>query len=270
MKLFLSNLKQGYGGLIAWSVLILIYALFAVWLYPTVHKSIADIIVYYNTLPEAMKAIVGMEGVDLNALEFSPELYITIEFMAVWPAILSFYAIFAGVGIAREAEHGTLELLLAQPISRFSVLMARLGTFLIGVLVIAGASLLGLILGGLIVNETINLTTMSMVLFTAMLLVIAIGSYTIFFACLFLEQRKAFLASGVLTALAYIINFIVPVLDPAFKWLRNLSLFYYFKPEPIVRTGLLDGAAIIIYASTAIINLLAAIFIFQRRDISAS
>jgi ABC-2 type transport system permease protein len=260
---------MGRGGLIAWSGLILLYALFAVWLYPTVHKSITDIIVYYNTLPEALKAMVGIEGVDLNAIDFSLELYVTIEFVSMLPAILSFYAIFSGVGIAREAERGTLELLLAQPVRRFQVLLNRLGTFLAGMLVISGASLLGLFFGGLIVDEPINMTQMSLVLFTAFLLVVAVGSYTFFFTCLFLEPRKALLTSGVLTASAYIINFIVPVLDPAFKWLRNLSLFYYFKPEPIVRTTALDSTAIIIYALIAIISLAAALFIFQRRDISA-
>ena len=268
LRLFLSNLKMGRGGLIAWTGLILLYALFAVSLYPTVHKGIADIIVYYNTLPEALKAMVGLEGVNLEALNFSPELYVTIEFMSMWPLILSFYAIFSGVNIAREAERGTLEMLMAQPVRRFQVVASRFSVFLVGMLAISGASLLGIIFGSLIINESISLSQMSLVLLTAFLLVLAVGSYTFFFACLFLEPRKALITSGVITASTYIINFIIPLLDPAFKWLRNLSLFYYFKPEPIIRTSSLDGTAIIVYASVAIISLAGALLIFQRRDLT--
>lgn len=164
MRLFLSNIKLGRGGLITWACLILLYGLFAVYLFPVVSKSTMDYIKYISALPEAMRTAVGLGNTDISSLAFTADTYVAIEFLMFWPIIVCFYAIFAGVGIAREAERGTLELLMAQPIGRNRVLMTKYAALLTGVLVISLASWLGVALGIPLVHESINLAYQALAL----------------------------------------------------------------------------------------------------------
>ena len=68
---------------------------------------------------------------------------------------------------------------------------------------------------------------------------------------------------------SYILNFMVPILDPSISWLRNLSLFYYYQPQEIISSGSLNGTAVIVYATVAVVCFIAALMVFQRRDITA-
>ncbi len=68
---------------------------------------------------------------------------------------------------------------------------------------------------------------------------------------------------------SYILNFIVPILDPSVSWLRNLSVFYYYQPQEIISSASLNGTAVAVYATVAVVGFVAALAVFQRRDISA-
>jgi ABC-2 type transport system permease protein len=210
----------------------------------------------------------GLGNLDIESLSFSLDTFVAVEFLMFWPLMLVFYAIFAGVNLSREAERGTLDLLLAQPVSRTRVLMSRTGALIVGVLVIAAASLAGIVLGlPLIDKATINLQNQSLALLTGALLVLAVGAYTLLFSVVFLSPRKALLAAGGLTAVMYIINFIVPVLSPGLMWLRNVSFFYHYNAVEVARTGQLNWTAIAIYGAVFVVSLLAAVVVFKRRNI---
>ena len=268
MKLFLSNLKIGRGGLIAWSLLILIYGLFSVYMYPTVAGSTMDYIGYIASLPESMRAAMGLGDLDITTLQFSLDTFVAVEFLMFWPLMLVFYAIFAGVNLSREAERGTLDLLLAQPVSRTKVLLARAGALAVGVMAIAAASLIGIILGlPLIDNPSINLQNLALALLTGTLLVLAVGAYTLLFGVVFLSPRKALLAAGGITAVMYIINFIIPVLSPGLKWLRNISFFYHYNAVQVARTGELNWTATAIYTVVFVVSIIAAVLVFRQRNI---
>jgi len=268
LRLFLSNLKLGRWGLVAWSVLIFLYGVLTMYLYPTINESSINILGYLNSLPEAMKAAFGYEGMDFTSITFTPEAFATLEFLIVWPLLIGVYGIFASVGIAREAERGTLDLLLAQPVKRYKVLISKFSVFIFAALIIAIASLLGLLLGTSIINETVDTMSLAMVLFEALLLVLAFASFTLLCSAIFLEPRKSLLAAGIAMAGSYIINFIVPVLDPSISWLRNISLFYHYRPNEIVNSASLSGTAIIVYTAVFVVCSIAALIIFQRRDLT--
>ena len=265
LKLFLSSLKLSRWGLIAWVVLIFLYGVLTMYLYPTVTE---DILGYLNSLPEAMKAAFGYEGIDFSTATFTPEAFATLEFLVLWPLLIGIYGIFASIGIAREVERGTLDLLLAQPVKRYKVLISKFAVFFVAALLIAMASLLGLFFGASLISESVNTSSLALALFEALLLVLAFASITLLFSTIFLEPRKSLLAAGVIMAGAYMLNFMVPLFSDSFSWLRNLSLFYYYQPNEVVTTASLDGTAIAVYSAVTIICFIAALVVFQRRDLS--
>lgn len=266
LKLFLSNLKLSRWGLVAWSGILFLYALLTMYLYPTIESM--DILGYLNALPEAMKAAFGYEGIDFTTLTLTPEAFAAMELLVLWPLLIGIYAIFSGIGIAREAERGTLDLLLAQPVKRYKVMITKFGVFVLGALLIAIASLLGLALGAGLIDETVNINSLALVLFEALLFVLAIGCFTLLCSAIFLEPRKSLLAAGVVMAGSYILNFMVPILDPSISWLRNLSLFYYYQPQEIISSASLNGTAVAVYAVVAVVCSIAALVVFQRRDVT--
>ena len=269
LSLFLSNLKLSRGTLIAWCSLILLYGVFAVYLYPVVSKSNMDYIGYIAALPEAMRTAMGMGDLDIANLAFTADTYVAVEFLMFWPLIICFYAIFAGVGLSREVERGTLDLLLAQPVNRIRVLISKYAVLLVGILLIAAASWAGIAIGSLLADVSLNLGYQALALLHGLLLVAAISSYTLLTSVIFLEPRKALAVSGVITAAMYIVNFIIPLLNPGSEWLAELSFFHHYNPIDIVRSGTADWTALIIFGTTFLVCSAASIIVFRRRDLSA-
>jgi ABC-2 type transport system permease protein len=213
-----------------------------------------DYIGYIASLPESMRTAMGMGNIDLASMAFTADTYIAIEFLMFWPLIVCFYAIFAGVSISREVERGTLDLLLAQPVSRTRVLISKYAVPLTGIIPLADIEL--------------NMWNQFLAILHGLLLVAAIASYTLLASVIFLEPRKALAVAGVITAAMYIINFIVPLLGPGLKWLSNLSFFHHYNAIEIARSGNADTTALIIYGATFIVCSAASVIIFRRRDLS--
>ncbi|XUW99771.1 MAG: ABC transporter permease subunit [Dehalogenimonas sp.] len=268
VRLFLANLKLSRGGIFAWGFLIFLYALLTMYLYPTVADSSGVLISYLASMPKAMLAAFGLENIDPSTFIITPESFASLEFLVLWPVMLGVYAIFSGISIAKEAERGTLDILLAQPVSRAKVMSSKFTVFILGLIIVALLSILGLMVGAALVNEIIDTTALLLVLIEAAMLSLAIGGYTLLFNAIFLEPRKAMLVSGILTGGAYILNFMVPVLSEQWQWLRNLSLFYHFKPNEIIKSASFDNPGFLIFTLTALISIILAFAVFRRRDLS--
>jgi ABC-2 type transport system permease protein len=267
LKILTSNLKLGRWGILAWSGIVFLYALFVVYLYPIVSESSTEIMGYINSLPDSFKAAFGLEGTLTEML--SLEAFAAVEFFSFWPLLIGIYGIFVCVGIAREMEQGTLDLLIAQPVRRYKVIAGKFAVFIVSALLIAVFSILGIMAGAATVDTPVNIGSISLVFVEAFLLVLALGSVTLLCAAIFLRPRQALMVSGMFMGLSYILNFVVPALPEAFEWLRNLSVFYHFHPTDITTNVALNGISVAIYVGVFIICTSAALIIFQRRDLVA-
>ena len=155
LKILTSNLKLGRWGILAWSGIVFLYALFVVYLYPVVSESSKEIMSYINSLPEFFTAGFGLEGKLTEML--SLEVFASVEFFSFWPLLIGIYGIFVCVGIAREMEQGTLDLLIAQPVSRYKVILAKFGVFIVSAFLIAVFSILGIMAGAATIDTPVNL-----------------------------------------------------------------------------------------------------------------
>ena len=267
LKILTSNLKLGRWGILAWSGIVFLYALFVVYLYPIISESSQEIMNYINSLPDAFKAAFGLEGKLTEML--SLEAFASVEFFSFWPLLIGIYGIFVCVGIAREMEQGTLDLLMAQPVSRYKVILAKFGVFVVSAFLIAVFSILGIMAGAATVDTPVNVGSISLVFVEAFLLVLALGSVTLLCAAIFLRPRQALMVAGIFMGLSYILNFVVPALPESFEWLRNLSVFYHFQPADIATDVALNNLSIAIYVGIFVVCTGAAVITFQRRDLVA-
>src|SRR5437763_16493604 len=76
----------------------------------------------------------------------SPEGFLSLAFFSYMPLILGVFAVLAGSGLlAADEENGTLDLVLAHPVSRTSLFLGRLLAFLTAMVAILVLSWLGFV-----------------------------------------------------------------------------------------------------------------------------
>lgn len=185
------------------------------------------------------------------------------------PLLVAVYMIAAGArGIAGDEEAGTLDLVLAHPVSRRRLALQRLGAALTGMVVVA-AVLFALMVA---LRTPFQLDSVPVGGFLAMNVQLAL--FGAVFATLAFAVGAATgsrsLALGVSAGtalLAYLANSVFPQVD-ALTWTRTVSPFHWYLGGDPLSNGLQwPGAAAL--AGTAIVLAVAGTHLFTRRDLTA-
>lgn len=236
------------------------FALMAAWvvfLYPSYSSQLRDM-----ELPESVKALLG--GADYA----SPRGFIGAEVFSWAPAVLAVFGIMAGTAIlAGEETNGTLDLLLSQPITRTTLMLAKLAGVGAASVAICAVIFSGFLLSMPFVDEVeIGYGELALATFN---LAIVIAFFAAFSACAgaCLSSRAA--ATGVSVAVAvasYFVNYLGELVD-AIRPLRSISVFHYNGGATAITQGVdLAGSAFLL-ALTATFVLLG-LFAFNQRDLS--
>jgi len=242
---------------IAVAVVNLAMALIDVLLYPQYRETLKDF--------DASGIYAGFLG-EAGSLT-SPEGFLSAEFFSWIPLLLITVAVIGGTGaFAGEESAGTLDLLLAQPISRRRLVLEKSAALSLAIAVAALASFPGFLLARLFVDFDLSYTRIleavaNMLPVTLLFLALALwGS-----AALPGRGAAAMLSIGVVVV-TYFLNTIgaaVSLLDTP----RKLSPFYWADGshvlihgfDPLRAGGLLAVAAI--FLALAVVS-------FERRDIA--
>ncbi|MFC1974116.1 ABC transporter permease subunit [Chloroflexota bacterium] len=268
LSLFLYSLKSNRGGIIAWCVFLFIYALIMVYMLQSM-QDIAELIAeYMDKFGTVVAIFAGEIGSILNPDgSISLGKWLSVEFLALWPVMMSIYAIFYAGGItAHEVERGTMDMLLSQPIPRHHIITSKFLVFPLAILAVAVACVIGILIGMAIIGNFSDIGGACLAFFPALLIALAVASYSLLFSCIFLDPRKVMLAAGSLTGLFYIFNILARTVGPL-KWLGNLSIFHYYEPGAIASGMNMNWLGIGIYLGIIVTCFVASIYVFQRRDI---
>ena len=265
IHLFLASLKAGKIGIISWSVLIALYGLLVMYLYPSVKD--AGLAQYYLSLPEPLKQMIGVDGLLTPEGKLPLKFFVSAEFLSFAPVLVTVYAIFSAGNIAaKEAEMGTLDLILSQPIARTRFLTSKFAVILAGLAAVNLGSMAGLALGMNLITERMSLPVLALALLQSSFLVLAVACISMLFSCIFLNPRKALASAGVFTAASYILNFMAPSLG-SYQWVERLSVFHYYRSQDVISKGVLDWGSALLLLAVAAGSFLAAVLVFRQRDI---
>lgn len=120
---FKHTLRRMRGQIIGWSIGIALYSLMMVVLYPAV-TDIEDLTALYESFPKEMMVFFGAG--DIMMLN-TPRGYLDTYFFSYMQVIIGILAISAGASmVTGEEENGTLDLILAHPVSRTALFWGRL------------------------------------------------------------------------------------------------------------------------------------------------
>ena len=231
---------------------------------PTVTAAVEQLKSYFEIIPEQLTAALGGDLTDIA----TPEGFLKAElFFLLTPLFFLVFAIgFGASAIAGEEEQGTLDLLLANPLSRRRVVLEKFGALSIVVLLLAGIYWAGLTLGITIVNANVNLLNLAAACFSAALLGITFGTLSLAIGCAIGKRNLAVAGAGGLAVVTYFLNALAPVID-SLEPFHGLSPFYYYIGGDPLLNGLNAGHAGVLVGMTAVF-IIAALMRFERRDIS--
>ncbi|CAN5463138.1 hypothetical protein BH20CHL7_BH20CHL7_03070 [soil metagenome] len=183
--------------------------------------------------------------------------------------LLVFAVGFAGAAVAGERQRGTLEVLLARPISRrvvYLTLAAAAGLF---VAVTVAALTLGALLGAALTGRVAELGPGNLPLawLNATLLFGTIAAVALAASVSFDRLTPALGASLAFVLVSYFLD-VLGQLWPDAAGLQPLSVFHYLDARGAL-TGLPDPANFAVLAGVTAVAVVYALVVFPRRDLAA-
>ena len=220
----------------------------------------------FETLPENFKTLLKTQG----GLVSTPSGYLATGYRhPVYLIILAAFVIGSSSGaMAREIERGTIFLLLARPVQRHRLVIAKLAAMSLGLVLLASVSLFGSWVGVLAAGiDGVNFGYILLVQLNAVFLFMAIGGYSFLISAVSSEGGRTTVLAAGLAVVFFFADFLAALWSPV-EFLGPLSIFHYYDPVSIIGRGGVLGLDLAILGIVAIIGFAAAIVAFERRDIA--
>jgi beta-exotoxin I transport system permease protein len=256
------TLRDQRRALLGWGLAIAGIAVMYSAFYPSVVKSAGSLNKYLESLPDALKTLLGGDYT-------SPAGYLRAEtFTTLGPILFLVFAIGAGArAVAGEEETGTLDLLLSTPIRRRHVVTDKLIAMLLTTAALAAILWATL----LVVGPPFDLHVAVIDVFAAclmlFLLAAAFGSIAMAIGCASGHRGVAIGLTGALATAAFIVNTLAPTVS-SLQVLRPLSPFrWYFDPDPLVEG--IDALNAVVLLGIVAVAAIVAYLTFERRDLAA-
>jgi ABC-2 type transport system permease protein len=255
------TLWQRRWSIVWWSVGVLSLVILTLAFYPSIHDQATQLNKSFGNLSNSALALFG--GTDF----FSPIGYLNSQLIYLMlPLLLSILGIGLGSSlIGREESDGTIELLLARPISRTGLLAAKALAGGLNILVVAIVGSAATIVMAQAVHLGIPIGDIAAACFACFMLVLTFSSLAFLLASTG-RGRAAAVGVAVVYALG---GYIVGSLATTVHWLKNSSLifpYHYYRSADILH-GTFDWSSIIFFAAFTCGCLLLAGISFRRRDI---
>ena len=185
-------------------------------------------------------------------------------------AMLGIFAVGASsTAVAGERAQGTLEVLLARPISRTTLYVSILVALLLVVLVALIAILGGMVGGATVIGlvDELDLGLLPLVILNGFGLWAAFTTFSLAASVSFDRPGPA-IGLGLTWLLIHYFLEILGSLWTDAAWTQEYSLLHHFNPGEIL-TGTLDPIDLVIVFGAAIVPVIYALLVFPKRDLTA-
>jgi ABC-2 type transport system permease protein len=233
-------------------------AAIVVYLYPSYSEQMADF-----EIPEALQGFMGEAGYT------TPEGFISAEFFSFAPAVLCIFAIMAATAaLGGEEATGTLDMLLAQSISRRRLLFEKIAGLAVSTLAILAVTALGWLMSVPFVDIDISYTDLFLATANIAPLLFAVEAVSLWATAAFPERK---MATGLVTLgviVSYFAAYLAEVVD-SLAFLRWISVFHYHDGTNALTHGLNPAGTAVLLGMSVLFVALAAVA-FERREIGVN
>lgn len=247
-----------------WSIGLIGLVALMVSVYPTIRDN-EELNKLVDDYPEALKGFVAFGG-EIDYV--SPAGYLGSElFSLMVPLLLLIAAIGAGArAIAGEEERGTLDLLLANPVSRGRVTIDKLGALVLEIVALGLVLFAALWIGSRAVDLDVSAAHLAAATASAVLLAVAYGAIALLLGAATGHRGRALGITAAAAVAAYVVNGLAPLVD-ALELLQKASPFYHYAASDPLREGLALGHTAVLLAIAVVAGALAPL-VFDRRDLA--
>jgi ABC-2 type transport system permease protein len=254
------TLRDGRRALLWWALGLSGLTILTVATYPAV-RDMPGMEELLEGLPDAILALIGESDL------LSPEGYLNSQlFGAIVPLLFLFFGVAAGAGaIAGEEENRTLDLLLANPVSRTRVALEKALAMVIGLVLLGAILWVATYLPGLAVDMDLDPMNLVAVVVSACLFGFFMGGFALMVGGSSGSRGLAIGLGAALGVAAYLVNSLAPLVE-GLDWLQRLSPFYYYYEADPLRNGL-DPVHAAVLGAGGLLFVLVAVIGFRRRDV---
>jgi ABC-2 type transport system permease protein len=261
-RLLLEELRFRFGGILGWGIGLCFFPVVYVGLYP----SFADQMASFQEIMDL--AIYQALGISMASFEG----YLASTVTNLIPVILSIYAVVNGTGtLAGEEDNGRLELIVALPIPRWQIVAVKAVALSAGLLVILAIAAAGAALTMTSISDQIETVVTPLDVFLSLLaawpLTVAVGMLSLFLGAFSPSRRIASTLAMVVVVASYLgsnLTGMITSLEP----IQGFFLFHYYEATAeALEMGQKAGNVLTLLA-VAVLALAAAVFFFQRRDVT--
>lgn len=264
-NVFSKSLRDLRRSFLWWTLGLAGYVALIASVYPTIRDN-RDLDRLVESYPEALKAFIAFGGqFDIT----SAAGYLGSElFSFMMPALFLVASVGHGAGtLGGEEERGTLDLLLATPLSRRRIALEKLAAMCVELAGLGVVLWLALWLGAS--AFTMEISGAHLASATAVLVVLAIAYGAIAFMLAAATGRKA-LAIGLTVAVAvgaYLVNSLAPLVDALEPFQKATPFYHYVAGDPLHRG--LDPWHTLFLVAVALVAAAVGVILFDRRDLAA-
>lgn len=260
-NVFTKSLWDQRRGIVIWSLAVAAVGVMYAAFYPSMNSS--EMAAAMEAFPEGLREALGMTDIT------SPAGYLgSTTYGLLGPVLMIMFAGGLGVrAVAGDEENGQLDVLLAHPVPRWSVIVQRAAAMALAVLTAgivlfvamaaaAGPAQFASLGTGNLAAATLQLALLGLVFGT---LGLAVGGLTG-------SRGLAWGVVGAVAGLSYLANTLGPTVD-AIAFTQNLSPFHYYSGGQPLRNGLQVADSL---ALVGIVVALVAVAVvgFRRRDVA--
>lgn len=255
------TLNKSRNTLLAYIGITLAFTWMMVGLFPSFEESYDEIL---QSIPEGFADAFGAEtGMAINL-----ESFLSLEYFSLmWPIIMLIFAISYGSGaLSGEIERGSIEVLLGQPVSRFSVFLSKYLAGFVQILVLTYFSIFSIIPFAEVYNVAYRWEHYISLFTLGFLFAITIFSFAMMVSSLASTKgRASFIVSGITIGM-YALTIISSVND-AFESLKYGSIFFYFDASSALQHNEVSFEHLLLLIFVSLLSFAIGMWNFTKRDV---
>jgi ABC-2 type transport system permease protein len=251
------SLRDQRWQIIGYGLALLSMAALIVFIWPSYRTTVASI-----NLPPALQAFLGSDLSYASAPGF-----VSAEFFSWIPVLLIVYAVVQGTGaIAGEEGSGTIDLLMAQPVARSTMVLQKCLAFLAGAVLVVTLGFAGFALSIPFVSIDITLPDAAVASANLLPITLLFFALSLWLGAAAGNRGVAAGVAGAVATAAYFANSLASGVHQI-SGLRYASPFYYYGAGlPLVKG--IDWPHVALLLGISVLFLALSLRAFERRDIA--
>lgn len=257
------TLRDRSRALVAWALCLAATGALIVFSFGQMSETLAQYEQLLKAYPEEILAFLGIDATQFA----SPAGFLRAELDSWIPAVVMVFAVLAGARMtAAEEESGTIDLLLAAPVTRASVVLQKVAALAVSMVVVVGGLWAGVQAAAWASSMAVPATSIAADALQLAAMGLAFGTVAVLIGAVTGRRGLSAGIAGGIAAASFLLFSLSGLIDAVEPW-KQLSLYYYYAGSSPILHGL-DVRHLAVLLSSAAALTIAATWAFNRRDLA--